>query len=83
MNRWPAWRAKFILLLFRPTLWWNRFLQQVAGRHWWDWVDDHILLGAMPFEAELEQLQKLEIRAVINMCAEFPGRKDALQKDGI
>lgn len=79
MNYWERLRARAILLLFRPTLWWNRLMHRMRGRRWWDWVDDDVLLGAIPFEREIDQLQRLGIGAVVNMCAEYKGRLKALE----
>ena len=42
MQRWLA-RS-----LFFPTLGWNMLLgRALRVRHWWDWVDDQVLLGAI------------------------------------
>jgi len=77
-----VWLAR---LLFFPTLWWNLFLNRVAGgkRRWWDWVDDDVLLGALPFPHHVAELKALGIGAVINTCCEYAGPVEYYKAAGI
>lgn len=65
-------------LLFVPTLLWNMLLGRLLGlRHWWDPVDDHVILGAFPFARDARKLQALGVRAVVNTCEEYAGPQAA------
>jgi atypical dual specificity phosphatase len=61
-------------LIFYPTLLWNIALSKLSpNRRWWDWVDDHVLLGALPMKHHVAKLKAEGISAVINTCREYPG----------
>jgi atypical dual specificity phosphatase len=61
-------------LFFYPTLWWNRALCRLhSKRRWWDWVDEHVLIGALPSASHVEKLKHEGIGAVINTCREYDG----------
>lgn len=69
---------------FYATLWWNRILHRVLKeRRWWDWVDDHVLLGALPTGDHVPQLKQLGIGGVINTCREYCGPLDHYKEAGI
>jgi len=71
-------------LLFFPTLAWNLFLAYVLRvRHWWDWVNDDILLGALPFKSDAQRLHDLGISAVVNTCDEYAGPEAEYARLGI
>lgn len=71
-------------LLFVPTLLWNMLLGRLLGlRHWWDAVDDHVILGAFPFARDASRLQALGVGAVVNTCEEYAGPQAAYQEAGI
>ena len=60
--------------IFYPTLWWNMLLGRVLGvRRWWDRVDEHIILGALPFARDVPRLASEGVRGVVNTCEEYPG----------
>ena len=61
-------------LLFLPSLAWNMLLGRVLRiRHWWDPIDDHVILGARPFARDVARLEKLGVTAVVNTCEEYRG----------
>ena len=61
-------------LLFVPTLLWNLLLGRVLRvRNWWDRVDEHVILGALPFAADVPRLAAVGVRAVVNTCEEYVG----------
>ena len=61
-------------LLFGPTLAWNLLLNRlVSRRRWWDRLDDRVLLGALPFAADVPALAAEGVRAVVNTCEEYAG----------
>ena len=71
-------------LVFYPTLAWGLFLAKVLKvRRWWDRVDDHILLGALPFSKDLPKMSAEGVRAVVNTCEEYAGPVAAYRKFGI
>jgi atypical dual specificity phosphatase len=71
-------------LLFAPTFAWNYLLGRILKRrHWWDYVDEHVILGAMPMRQDVRPLHALGVRGVINMCREYPGPTDLYQEMGI
>jgi len=71
-------------LLFYPTLWWNLALcRVVTKRRWWDWVDEHVLLGALPLPHHVAALKREGITAVINTCREYRGPVEAYKNAGI
>jgi atypical dual specificity phosphatase len=71
--------------LFHPTLWWNVLLNKVWGhqRRWWDWIDDDVLLGALPFPRHVIELKKLGIGGVVNTCCEYEGPLDLYREADI
>lgn len=77
-----GWLAR---LLFHPTLWWNLILNRILAkqRRWWDWVDDDVLLGALPFPHHVLELKALGIGAVINTCVEYCGPVEHYKTAGI
>lgn len=57
---------------FYPTLVYNVFMEKVSSRRWYDRVDDHIILGALPFRSIAEDLVKKEnIKAVVSMNEDY------------
>jgi len=70
--------------LFVPTFLWNYSLARILRRrHWWDQVDEHVVLGAMPLRRDVQRLEKIGVRGVINMCREYPGPIHQYQEFGI
>jgi atypical dual specificity phosphatase len=70
--------ALLAYLLFYPTLWWNIVLCLIfPRRRWWDWIDDQVLLGALPFPKDVPRLKALGIGAVVNTCREYAGPLEA------
>jgi atypical dual specificity phosphatase len=77
-------RRGVIRLLFYPTLLWNVVLHRLLpSRRWWDRVDEHVVLGALPLAADVPRLQAEGVRAVLNMCAEYAGPVAAYERAGI
>ena len=71
-------------LCFYPTLLWNLLLDRLLKtRNWWDWIDDTVLLGAMPFSRDVEKLKALGIGAVVNTCDEYCGPVEQYAAAGI
>ncbi len=73
-----------IRLLFVPTLLYNLLLERLAPRRrWWDPVEDHVLLGALPLPWLVDDLAAAGVRAVVNTCIEYGGPTSAYARHGI
>ena len=70
--------------LFYPTLWWNKALCRLDKRcHWWDWIDDSVMMGALPAQHHVSDLVAAGISAVVNTCEEYPGPVEQYKMAGI
>lgn len=70
-------------IVFLPTLAWNVLLRVLRVRHWWDRVDEHVVLGALPFARDVPPLVDEGVRGVVNTCREYGGPVEAYQRAGI
>jgi atypical dual specificity phosphatase len=71
-------------LLFWPTFLWNALLGRVLKvRRWWDRVDHHVLLGALPLSRDVKTLAVEGVAAVVNTCEEYAGPEEAYRRNGI
>ncbi len=52
-------------------------------RNWWDFIDDHVIVGARPFTRDVERLALLGVRAVVNTCEEYTGPIEEYGRLGI
>lgn len=52
-------------------------------RHWWDRIDDHVILGALPFARDVPRLAAEGVRAAVNTCEEYAGPLAAYAAAGI
>ncbi|MEM7202983.1 MAG: dual specificity protein phosphatase family protein [Planctomycetota bacterium] len=67
-------RTLVIRLLFLPTLAYNLVMSRLAPkRRWWDRVDEHVILGALPLPMFVSKMAAEGVRAVVNTCAEYRG----------
>jgi atypical dual specificity phosphatase len=74
----------FARIAFLPTYAWNILLGRVLRkRRWWDAVDEQVILGARPMPNDVSTLRDLGVRAVVNMCEEFPGPVAAYEQADI
>ncbi|XP_078062944.1 phosphatidylglycerophosphatase and protein-tyrosine phosphatase 1 isoform X1 [Mustelus asterias] len=64
--------ALFARAVFYPSLGYNVFMSKVWGRHWYDRIDQTVIIGALPFRSLTEELVKKEnVRGVITMTEEY------------
>jgi atypical dual specificity phosphatase len=71
-------------MLFLPTLAWNVLLGRILRiRHWWDTVDDQLLIGALPFSWDVKRLAQEGVTGVVNMCLEYEGPRRAYRQHEI
>lgn len=74
----------FARLVYWPTLGWNVLLGRLLKvRAWWSRVDDHVILGAMPFRSDVDPLHREGVVGVINTCHEYAGPCDEYDRLGI
>ncbi len=72
------------LLLFPVTLAWNVLLGRMLGfRPWWNRVDEHVWIGALPFPSDAKKLHDRGVRAVVNTCREYAGPVREYEKYGM
>lgn len=70
--------------VYYPTLFWNMLLGRwLKVRHWWDRVNEHCILGAVPIGRDPERLKQLGVTGVVNMCEEYAGPQAAYETLGI
>ena len=70
--------------LFYPTLCWNMLLGRwLKKRSWWDWIDPHVILGALPLAKDVPILAAEGVGAVVNTCEEYAGPLAEYEKFGI
>ncbi len=71
-------------LFYFPTFGWNVLLGRVLKiRNWWDRIDDHVYLGAIPFKTDVPPMATLGIGAIVNTCEETAGPVRQYQRQGI
>ncbi|TVU31671.1 hypothetical protein EJB05_23369 [Eragrostis curvula] len=55
-------------MLFYPTLVYNVVRNRFEAHfHWWDQVDEHVLLGAVPFPSDVLRLKELGVCGVVTL----------------
>ncbi|XP_074575933.1 phosphatidylglycerophosphate phosphatase PTPMT2-like [Curcuma longa] len=55
-------------ILFYPTLGYNVLRNMIEPQfHWWDQIDECLLLGAVPFPSDVPRLKKLGVGGVITL----------------
>ncbi|KAL6641462.1 hypothetical protein ACP70R_019643 [Stipagrostis hirtigluma subsp. patula] len=55
-------------MLFYPTLVYNVVRNRFEAHfHWWDQVDEHVLLGAVPFPSDVPRLKALGVYGVVTL----------------
>lgn len=45
-------------LIFFVSLWYNKIMNRISGRNWWDRVDNTVILGALPSRCDIEVCDK-------------------------
>lgn len=59
-------------VLFYPTLAYNVVMEKVSSRHWFNRIDDTVLLGALPFRSMTKELVEQEhVRGVVTMNEDY------------
>lgn len=55
----------FARVSFYPTLFYNVFMEKVTTRRWYDRIDEHTILGALPFRSMAQQVKANEMPTTI------------------
>jgi atypical dual specificity phosphatase len=77
-------RCLYARLVYWPTLGWNVLLgRTLKVRAWWSRVDDHVILGAVPFRSDVDLLHSEGVAGVINTCHEYEGPRAEYERLGI
>ncbi|GER25714.1 protein-tyrosine phosphatase mitochondrial 1 [Striga asiatica] len=54
--------------LFYPTLLYNVIRNKIQAEfRWWDWIDNYVLLGAVPFPSDIHRLKELGVSGVVTL----------------
>ena len=78
---WKWLRARVVYV---PSLMWNILLGRLLKtRDWWNRIDQHVLLGAMPFSRDVDKLSSEGVGAVVNTCQEYAGPVEKYEELGI
>eukprot|EP01116_Phalansterium_solitarium_P007318 TRINITY_DN19940_c0_g1_i1.p2 TRINITY_DN19940_c0_g1~~TRINITY_DN19940_c0_g1_i1.p2 ORF type:complete len:230 (+),score=46.30 TRINITY_DN19940_c0_g1_i1:36-692(+) len=72
-------------LAFLPTLPASIAIYMFKGQPWWSRLDEHVYLGALPLTAlgHVDELYRLGVRGVVNLCDEYDGPVHAYAEKGI
>ena len=74
----------FARACFAPTVAYGVVMSKVFSKyHWWDRVDEHIILGALPFKSTVPEMAAEGVRGVVNCCEEYSGPVQAYEQAGI
>ena len=55
---------------YYPSLAFNRLMCGLGVWNLWNWIDDWVLLGAMPIRRNFIDLQSMNVGGVVNLCDE-------------
>jgi len=59
-------------LSFYPSLFYNVVMEKISARNWYDRIDDHVILGALPFRSMTKQLiDEEKVRGVVSMNEDY------------
>lgn len=79
----------FARVSFYPTLFYNVVMSRVSNRHWYDRIDQNVILGALPFRGMVDGLRKKEnLQGVISMNENyelwlFSHNKEGWERNGV
>ena len=80
----PTVKKAWARAIYYPTLAYNILLGRVFKvRNWWDPVTEQVILGAMPFRSDAQDLKELGVTGVVNTCEEYNGPVSEYQRLGI
>ncbi|XP_017008741.2 phosphatidylglycerophosphatase and protein-tyrosine phosphatase 1 [Drosophila takahashii] len=64
--------AMFARVSFYPTLLYNVLMEKASARNWYDRIDEHVILGALPFRSQANDLIAQEnMKAVVSMNEDY------------
>ena len=54
--------------IFYPSLLYNVMMERFAGRHWFDRIDDTVVLGALPLRSVTDEVARFkELHCIFNV----------------
>ncbi|KAK9892688.1 hypothetical protein WA026_021541 [Henosepilachna vigintioctopunctata] len=66
---WKDYRSR---VTFIPTLVYNMVMEKCSARRWYDRIDEHVILGALPFPGQTKELiEKENVAAVVSMNEDY------------
>ncbi|KAL3288980.1 hypothetical protein HHI36_003423 [Cryptolaemus montrouzieri] len=66
---WKDYRSR---VTFIPTLVYNLVMEKCSARRWYDRIDEHVILGGLPFSKLTTQLiEKENVKAVVSMNEDY------------
>ena len=68
---------------YHPSRWFNQLMCLLGVWRHADWIDEHVLVGAVPSRQNLRLYASQGVRAVVNMCEEFAGHQKTLDDLGL
>ncbi|WP_234824133.1 phosphatidylglycerophosphatase and protein-tyrosine phosphatase 1 family protein [Bremerella cremea] len=80
---------RFLQHLYARMIYWPSYLYNwtmIRRLKWWRWydeIDEHVFVGAVPSRQMAEDLAASGIAAVINTCQEYEGPLDIYEEHGI
>jgi len=57
---------------FYPSLLYNVVMERVAGRHWFDRIDETVVLGALPLRSVTDKVLMIHV-CIYSVILLFPG----------
>lgn len=52
----------FARVSFYPTLLYNVLMEKATARNWYDRIDDNVILGALPFRSQANDVSSISTR---------------------
>ncbi|XP_021968323.1 phosphatidylglycerophosphatase and protein-tyrosine phosphatase 1 isoform X2 [Folsomia candida] len=52
---------------FYPTLMYNIAMARVSSRKWYNRIDNHVILGALPFRGMVDALRKENVKGIVSL----------------
>ena len=57
----------FARIAFYPSLLWG-IATESSTKRWYDRIDTHVILGALPFKSQTREVSVLEVRVSLNLA---------------
>lgn len=57
--------------VYYPSILWNAITNKITGRTWYNRINDHIILGAIPMKFMTEELSQNNVKGVISLNEDY------------